>query len=42
MNVPDEENGTVVPGSYQEIYCSCESSSSKSGSDDNHMSMFSL
>jgi hypothetical protein len=42
MDVLDEENGTVVPGSCEEVYYSRKSSSSESRSDDNHMSLFLL
>jgi hypothetical protein len=40
MDVPDKENGTVGLGSCEEVCYSCESSSSESGSDDNHVSVF--
>jgi hypothetical protein len=40
MDIPDKENGTIVLGSCEEVCCSCESSSSESGSDNNHMFMF--
>ena len=42
MNVPNEENGTTILGSCEEVYCGCKSSPWESKSDDNHMSVFSL
>jgi len=42
MDVPDEANGTIVPGSCEEVYCNCKTLSSESRLDDNHMSVFSL
>jgi hypothetical protein len=42
MDVPDEANGTAVPGSCEEVCSNRKISSLESRSDDNHMFVFLL